>query len=86
MQQKTYVLGLQDGDGHFVSIGGVNEALPVSTGCLVWNPARLLGIIRLGLQLDPQLGGNNQPWIGIWVRSIRLLDMARHCCCFLLIR
>ena len=55
----TYVLGRQDGDGNLLPLRGLDEALEVSAGALVGDPAGLLGIVGLGLELLPQLEGNH---------------------------
>ena len=75
---NKYLLGLQDHDSDLVTLGGINEALVITMSGLVGNPARLLGIIRLGLQLGLQLGGDLQPRGWIWIGSITLLDVAGH--------
>jgi len=41
-------------------------------------PARLLGIIGLGLELNLQLGGDLQPGGWIRIRSITLLNVTGH--------
>ena len=56
---STYISSFLDLDSDFVSIGRVDETLPVTTGGLIWDPARLLWVIRLGFELDPQLGGDH---------------------------
>ncbi len=74
----TDLLVLQDGDGDLVSLGGVDETLQVSAGLLLRHPARLLGIVRLGLQLLLELRGDAQPRGRIRVGPVGLLDMAGH--------
>ncbi len=63
---KHYLLIFQDHDGDLLPIGGFNEAFIVAMGGLVGNPARLLGVIGLRLELQLKLRRDNQPWfIGI---------------------
>ena len=45
---------------------------------LVGDPARLLGVVGLRLELDLQLGRDNEPRGGIWIGSLTLLDVPRH--------
>ena len=47
----SHLLGLQNGDGDLVPISGLDETLKVATFGLVGDPAGLLGIIGLGLEL-----------------------------------
>ena len=75
---NTYILGGKDGDRDLVSISGVNESLEVSTGALLRDPAGLLGVIRLGLELHLQLIGDDEPWGWIRIGPGGLLDMAGH--------
>ena len=74
----SHLLGLQNGDGDLVPISGLDETLKVAMGGLVGDPAGLLGVIRLGLELRPQLVADNQPWGGVWVLPVTLLEMAGH--------
>ena len=53
-----YLLGGQDGDGDLLSLSGFNKTLKISTGALLRDPARLLGIVGLGLELDLKLRGH----------------------------
>ncbi len=76
---KIYLIALQKFDSDFISIRWLNETFIIAMSSLVWNPARLLGIIRLWLQLDLQLRRDHQPRGWIRVGSLTLLDMARHC-------
>ena len=78
MIPRAHLLRLQDGDGDLVPIGGIDETLKVSMGGLVRDPAGLLCVVRLGLQLLPQLVADNQPRGGIRVGTIALLEMAGH--------
>ena len=74
----TCLFGLQDGDGDLVSISGVNETLKVSMSSLVRDPAGLLGVIRLCLELQLELRRDIEPLVRTRVGAITLLDMARH--------
>ena len=47
-------------------------------GGLVGDPAGLLGVVGLGLELLLQFVANDQPLGGVWVGTIALLKMAGH--------
>merc|ERR1719431_877492 len=51
-----------DIDGALVSVLRLKKTLNVSSISLVGDPHRLLGGIGLCLELDPELGGRDQPW------------------------
>ena len=74
----SHLLGLQDGNGDLVPISGLDETLKVAMGGLVGDPAGLLGVIGLGLELRPQLVADDQPLGGVWVLTLALLEMAGH--------
>ena len=76
--ENTYIARFDDLDRDLVSLGRLNQTLIVTTSALVGNPARLLGIVRLGLELHLQLIRDDEPWGWIRIRSSRLLDVARH--------
>merc|ERR1719438_671941 len=65
-------------DSDLVAVNGLLETRQVASVSLVGDPDRLLGVIRLGLQLDLQLITDNQPGAGVGIGSAGLLDMARH--------
>ena len=83
MQKKSevknnYLLALEDGDGYLVSINGFDQTFIVAVGGLVGDPAGLLRIIGLRLQLDLQLGRDKQPWGRVWIGSVGFLDISGH--------
>ncbi len=69
---------MQDLDGDLVTIGAFDEALIVTSGLLVGDPARLLGIVGLGLELELKLGRDQQPRRRIGIGSVGLLHVAGH--------
>ena len=73
-----YLFGLQEGDSDLVAISGIDETLPVSMSSLVRDPAGLLGIIRLSLELHLELRRDVEPLVRAGVGAITLLDVARH--------
>ena len=75
----SHLLGLQNGDGDLVPISGLDETLKVAMGGLVGDPAGLLGVIGLGLELLPQIVADDQPRGWVWVLTLALLEMAGHC-------
>jgi len=65
--------------GRVLQVSGLEETLFVSMGLSIWDPDRLLGIIRLGLVSSLHLNGWEQELCGIRVHSpLNQLDMARH--------
>ena len=76
---RSHLLGLQDGNGDLVPISGLDETLKVPMGGLVGDPAGLLGVIGLGLELLPQIVADDQPRGGVRVGAVALLEMAGHC-------
>ena len=74
----AHLLGLKNGDGDLVTIGGLDETLKVAMSGLVRDPAGLLGIVGLGLELIPQLVADNQPRGRVRVGAVALLEMAGH--------
>ena len=79
IHSHSHLLGLQDGNGDLVPISGLDETLKVPMGGLVGDPAGLLGIVGLGLELLPQVKADDQPRGGVWVLPLALLEMAGHC-------
>ena len=75
----SHLFGLQNGNGDLVPISGLDETLKVAMGGLVGDPAGFLGVIGLGLELLLQVVADDQPWGGVWVFPIALLEMAGHC-------
>ena len=73
-----YLFGLQEGDSDLVAISGIDETLPVSMSSLVRDPAGLLGIIRLSLELNLELGRDVEPLVRAGIRALTLLDVSRH--------
>merc|ERR1719412_306673 len=67
-----------DVDDTLAAILGLQETLKVTSISLVGDPDRLLGVIRLLLELDLELRGDQQPGAGVRIRTGGLLDMARH--------
>jgi hypothetical protein len=60
-------------------VSRLKKTFSVSSSLGVWDPDRLLGIIRLGLVSSLHLDGWEQEFSGIWVHStLHQLDMARH--------
>ncbi len=76
---NNHLLVLQDHYSDLVTLSGLNQTFIVTMSGFVWDPARLLWVIRLGLELHLQLRWDNQPWGWIWVRSFAFLDMSGHC-------
>ena len=68
----SYVSRLQNLDGDLVSISRFNETLEVAASGLLRDPARLFGVIGLGLELGLQLGSNDQPGLWVWIGSSAL--------------
>ena len=77
----VHLLLAVDIDGHLGAIHGLNETLEVASLVLagVGDPHRLLGVIRLGLQLGLEVEGHGQPGGGVRVGARGLLDVAGHC-------
>ena len=75
----SHLLGLQDGNGDLVPISGLDETLKVAMGGLVGDPAGLLGVVGLGLELLLQVKADDQPRGGVRVFPLTLLEMAGHC-------
>ena len=73
-----YLIAFKELDGDLVSISGLNKALVVAMGGLVGDPAGLLWVVRLGLKLILQLGGDDKPWAWVGIRALTLLDVAGH--------
>ena len=75
---SAHLLGVQNGNGDLVPIGGLDETLKVAMGGLVRDPTGLLGVVGLGLELLLQFVADNQPLGGVRVGSLGLLNMAGH--------
>ncbi len=73
-----YLLVFQDHDGDLFSFSGFDETFIVTVSGLVRDPAGLLRVVGLRLQLDLQLVGDDQPWGRVWVRSLDFLDVSGH--------
>ena len=80
MTLQTNLFGLQNGDGDLIPLSGVDETLKVSMSSFVRDPAGLLGIIRLCLELDLELWRDVEPLVRAGIRAITLLKVARHDC------
>ena len=57
----------------------LSNSLQVATGSFVWNPGRLLGIVRLGLALLPHVILDLQPRGRIRIGTRGLFNVSGHC-------
>ena len=71
----------------FLSLAGHSDLLPLrgldhsfieAPSGFVRDPARLLGVVRLVLQLLLQLEGHEEPFGGVGIRTRGFLDVTRH--------
>merc|ERR1711890_82753 len=57
----------------------LSNSLQVATGSFVWDPGRLLGVVRLSLALLPHMVLDLQPWRRVRIGTRGLLNVSGHC-------